>query len=348
MRKKIELYGTLGPSDCKKDILIKMFQAGMTGIRLNLSHSDLTDCEPWLSTFYDAAEAMHIVPDLLVDLQGPEVRIGTLSAPLSLQKNDVITFISTEEKNAAKCSNSDFIIPLPSPVFSYLKKGQIIRMDDGKIIAVIEECENAFTARIRTEGVLTSRKSFSIDGISVQLPTLTAKDMEQIKLLSRYRVTGVMLPFVRGKEDLLCLRRALLDEGLSHIRIFAKIENLTGVSRLSAILPHCDHVVIARGDLGNAVPLSRLPAVQKEIARMCLLFKKPFMVVTQMLASMENHPVPTRAEVNDIFHAVLDGASSLMLTGETAMGQYPVEAMQMLSDTAFEAQRYQMEAKFLP
>ena len=100
--------------------------------------------------------------------------------------------------------------------------------------------------------------------------------------------------------------------------------------------------------MGNAVPLSRLPAVQKEIARMCLLFKKPFMVVTQMLASMENHPVPTRAEVNDIFHSVLDGASSLMLTGETAMGQYPVEAMQMLSDTAFEAQRYQMEAKFLP
>ena len=137
-----------------------------------------------------------------------------------------------------------------------------------------------------------------------------------------------------------------MDNRLSHIRIFAKIENRQGVEQLSSLLPHCDQIVIARGDLGNAYPLPKLPGVQKQIARTCLAFKKPFMVVTQMLASMAEHPVPTRAEVSDIFNAVLDGASSLMLTGETAAGRYPVEAMQVLSDTSFEALRYRMESKF--
>lgn len=394
MKKTLELYGTLGPSDHSPETLDGMFQAGMTGLRLNLSHTSLKECEPWLHALHAVAEKRHIVPDLLVDLQGPEVRIGILKEPLLLLTGNAVqlcpvsTYHETESKvssnthsassvfsQAAKEEQEKIIaaiaakggsamesspsmagtgttlasVPVPDAVFPYLKEGQTLRFDDGKIILTVTKVDLALPeaeAAVTAGGLLSSRKSLAIDGVSVKLPTLTPQDLDNLKVSQKYRVTGVMLPFVRNSEDLKNLKKVLMENGLSHIRVFAKIENRQGVEHLSSLLPNCDHIVIARGDLGNAYPLPKLPAIQKQIARTCLAFKKPFMVVTQMLASMAEHPVPTRAEVNDIFNAVLDGASSLMLTGETAAGKYPVAAMQVLSDTSFEALRYRMESKF--
>lgn len=344
MKNKIELYGTLGPADCSKEILKEMFRVGMTGIRLNLSHSDLKGCESWLKNLYEASEELHIVPDLLVDLQGPELRIGILPEPVILEKGNLVSFI--DRKTGFEMSASRPFIPVPDAVLSNLKKGQTIRLDDGKIILKITDSDETL-ATVVTGGILTSRKSLAIDGVSIQLPTLTEQDLNNLDALARYRVTGVMLPFVRGKEDLLNLKAELLKRKLTRIRIFAKIENQAGLSQLPELLPHCDQIVIARGDLGNSMALSELPAVQKKIALLCQKTKTPFMVVTQMLASMENNPTPTRAEVSDIFNAVLDGASALMLTGETAIGKYPVEAMKILSDTAFEGLRFKMESRFI-
>ena len=149
-----------------------------------------------------------------------------------------------------------------------------------------------------------------------------------------------MQPFVRSREDLRALRDTLDESGGEAIRIFAKIENREGVVRLDELLPAADEIVVARGDLGNSGPLWELPALQKRIAAACRSAKKPFMVVTQMLASMERSPVPTRAELSDVFNAVLDGASSVMLTGETAVGLYPVDAIRFLTKTAREAENY--------
>lgn len=338
MKTQLELYGTLGPADYTKESLRQLFQAGMTGIRLNLSHSNLEDCETWLQNLFQVANERRIVPELLVDLQGPELRIGTLSRPITLTPGSRFPLPET--------------IPLPAEVIPYLKNGQILRLDDGKIIlqvvppsADLSEQEQHIYATVLTGGILTSRKSLSLDGQSINLPTLTAQDQKNLQVLQKYHVTGVMLPFVRHKEDLLCLQKTLHDLALLHVRIFAKIENQQGVEQLPSLLPYCDQIVIARGDLGNAYPLHVLPGIQKKIAHTCLRYKRPFMVVTQMLASMEHHAVPTRAEVSDIFNAVLDGASSLMLTGETAAGDYPVEAMQVLSDTAYEALRYKRESQ---
>lgn len=338
MKTQIELYGTLGPADYTKETLRQLFQAGMTGIRLNLSHVNLEDCETWLQNLFQVAKERHIVPDLLVDLQGPELRIDTLSEPITLAEGDCFPLLET--------------IPLPEEVIPYLKNGQVLRLDDGKIQLQItfqpknlSANEQQIYAVVLTGGRLTSRKSLSLDGISIDLPTLTAQDKKNLQVLQKYHVTGVMLPFVRHKEDLLYLQKNLHDLGLMHVRIFAKIENQQGVEQLPSLLPYCDQIVIARGDLGNAYPLCVLPAIQKKIAHTCLRFKRPFMVVTQMLASMEHHAAPTRAEVSDIFNAVLDGASSLMLTGETAAGDYPAEAMQVLSDTAYEALRYKQESR---
>ena len=343
MRRKLELYGTLGPSDHDKGILKEMFHYGMTGIRLNLSHRSLKDCSGWLENLHEVSEELHIVPDLLVDLQGPELRIGSLDHPIELEEGARIVLDCSDdtagETPAVQAGLSSPAIPLPACVKPFLEKGQELLLDDGRITLKVDD-PLIPTARVMTGGKLLSRKSLALPGQTIDLPTLTSQDLENLSQLGRYRVTGVMLPFVRSADDLISLRQTLLDMGSTHVRIFATIENETGVRHLPSLLPHCDHIVIARGDLANSVSMVRLPGVQKDIAMMCRQTKTPFMVVTQLLASMEGSPVPTRAEVSDIFNAVLDGASSLMLTGETAVGRYPVQAMKVLSDVSFEALRY--------
>ena len=165
-------------------------------------------------------------------------------------------------------------------------------------------------------------------------PALTEEDLQNLKIAKQCGVTGVMLPFVRGKADILALRSALEQADAADIRIFAKIENMAGVRALPEFLHLADEIVIARGDLGNAMPLWELPRCQKQLSAACRAAGVPFMVVTQMLDSMCTRAVPTRAEVSDIYNAVLDGAASVMLTGETAAGQYPVQAMEYLVRTA--------------
>ena len=199
-------------------------------------------------------------------------------------------------------------------------------------------------ARVVRGGLIKSGKSLAIEGKAVPMPTLTESDRKNIRAAVSYGITGVMLPFVRNKEDLLALRGALKEAGAGEIQVFAKIENMQGVESIKELLPYCDHVVIARGDLGNDMPLWKLPGVQKRLARECREAGKPFMVVTQMLDSMHERAVPTRAEVLDIYNAVLDGVSSLMLTGETAAGSYPAQAVEYLVNTGEEALRDMEEA----
>ena len=228
--------------------------------------------------------------------------------------------------------------------------GDRILIDDGKVELEAEAgaapsaggCR--ITARVVRGGLIKSGKSLAIEGKAVPMPTLTESDRKNIRAAVSYGITGVMLPFVRNKEDLLALREALKEAGAGEIQVFAKIENMQGVESIKELLPYCDHVVIARGDLGNAMPLWKLPGVQKRLARECREEGKPFMVVTQMLDSMHERAVPTRAEVLDIYNAVLDGASSLMLTGETAAGSYPVQAVEYLVNTGEEALRDMEEA----
>ena len=165
-------------------------------------------------------------------------------------------------------------------------------------------------------------------------PTLTAEDRANLAQAGRFGVTHILQPFVRGREDLLTLRSALAELGLDQVKIMAKIENRRGMEKLDEILEEADVICIARGDLGNSMPLWELPSAQKRIARTCRAAGKPFFVVTQLLWSMEERAVPTRAEVSDIYNAVLDGSCALMLTGETAAGRHPLEAMEYLAKTA--------------
>ena len=313
--KKLEIYGTLGPSCQDEETLYQMFLSGMTGIRLNLSHVDLDDVQSWIDHFHKAAKRAGVQPNLLIDMQGPELRIGKVN--LDLKKDTVINFSK---------------IPVAKHVLDVLTKGQIILLDDGKI--QLEIIDSNLNCKVIREGILTSHKSIALPGIEMNLPTLTSKDIQNICVAKEYGVTGLMQPFVRNKEDLICVKDALHQAGCDDIKIYAKIENQSGVNQLESLIPYCDQIIIARGDLGNSVTLPKLPSVQKYIEKICKERNMPYMVVTEMLYSMQQRAVPTRAEVSDIYHAVYHGATSIMLTGETAAGQYPVDAMRMFVECA--------------
>lgn len=323
--KKVRIYGTAGPACADEKTLEAMLREGMDGIRLNLSHSSLADAAGMLSAYRRAAEACGARAELLIDMQGPELRMGPLDAPVGLCDG---ALIGTDE------------LPFPREAAEALSEapaGQGILLDDGKLLL---EKEASGLLRVKRGGVLAGRKSVALPGLEIRNPAVTEADRRNFETAGEFGVTAVMQPFVRGGEDLIELRAALREAGLGGVRIMAKTENEEGVNRLGEIVPLCDEIVIARGDLGNSVGLIRLPAVQKRIAEVCRRAGRDFTVVTQMLDSMIERPVPTRAEVGDIFNAVLDGASSVMLTGETAVGKHPVEAIRFMAGTVREAERF--------
>lgn len=326
----MDFYGTLGPACCLHPVLSRMYEEGMTGVRLNLSHGMLREHAHWLYVASSAAKALGKPTKILIDLEGPELRIGDISGYRTLKTDSQVIFGQRG-------------IPAPEILLAQGKKGMRFLLDDGKMEVEILECNSSqMLAKVLRGGILKSRKSITPEGTIIETPTLTAKDLENLKVAGQYGVTGVMLPFVRSDRDLICLRQKLEENHSGHIKIFAKIENMQGVEALDTFLSLADEIVIARGDLGNAMPLWELPAVQKRIGARCRQAGKPFMVVTQMLDSMEHSPVPTRAEVSDIYNAVLEGASSLMLTGETAVGEYPAEAMEYLVKTAESSLRHKI------
>ena len=309
-----QIYGTFGPACGSRETLEAMFRAGMTGMRLNLSHCDLADSAGMLAAFREAASAAGVeAPQLVIDTQGPELRLGDLDAPLTLE-------------NGAAVQLGAGGVPVPAVVLAALE--------------VMDASGGGAAARVLRGGVLTGRKSIKLPGKDLRLPVLTERDIQNIRQAEHFGVTGLLQPFVHSGEELCRLRRILAEHGAGYLKLFAKIETLEGAAHLDDILPQADVVVIARGDLGNDMPLWHLPAVQKDIAAACRAAGKPFIVVTQMLASMEHSPVPTRAEVSDIFNAVADGAWGVMVTGETAVGRYPAEAIRYLTETAREARRY--------
>jgi len=326
MEKNVQIYGTLGPACSKQETLEQMFAAGLTGMRLNLSHTSLPESAELIEHFRQAAVNMGVIPQLLIDMQGPELRVGNLKKNIPLTEGEQVTLIPGEEGDG---------IPVPAVVLENMETGDEILLNDGKI--ALEVCRKTKTCgicHVVRGGRISSHKSIKIVGKQVELPVLTTHDVENLRLAKEYGVTGLMQPFVRSGSELSQVRRVLRENKAEQVQIFAKIESRGALERLDEIIGEADVIIIARGDLGNDMELWELPAVQKEIEAACRKAGKPFVVVTQMLASMEENPVPTRAEVSDIFNAVADGAYGVMVTGESAVGKYPVEVIKYLANTA--------------
>lgn len=315
-------YATLGPACCEPSMLRALLRRGITGFRLNLSHTPLAARRDWIAALHDAERQTGLSASLMIDLRGPEVRIGALPAPLPLAEGDTVTL------------GAD--IPVDGDVLDALRPGMTVLLDDGAMALTVLD---GGVCRVTRGGVLTGHKSLTLEGADLHRPALCEADLADLAQAAALGVDAVMQPFVRSADDLRAVRRAMAERGLAGAELFAKVENRTGLDSLPDWMDLCGVVTIARGDLGSSLPLEHLPAAQKHIAALCRSRRKPFLVVTQLLHSMLDHPTPTRAEVLDIYNAVLDGADCLMLTGETAQGRYPLEAADWLLRVAREAEK---------
>lgn len=325
----LKIFGTFGPTLHEVDTLVEMIEMGMNGIRLNLSHSSLKQANDWIENLVEAKKQTHKEVDLLIDLKGAEIRLYDLQRSMPVLPGDQV------------CIPTDFKVdPL---VLECLEYGDQVQIDDGKLLFEVKkkEGEQVVLEAIRG-GKLQEHKSFSIVDKSVVLPPLSQEDLETLALIEAYPITGIMQPFVRSADDLRLLK-AYLERVSRPIKVYAKIENGEGFKHLESLFAYADEIVIARGDLGNAVGLANLPIVQHEIERKCKEHGMPYMVVTQMLDSMTSRGVATRAEVNDVFYAVYDGASSIMLTGEVANSKNALAAMRLFTDIAKNTLEYKRE-----
>lgn len=340
----VNIYGTVGPSCSNAGTLEAMFREGMTGLRLNLSHTSLRDAGDLITHIHVAANRVQRRALLLIDMQGPELRVGRMRDVLDLADGAAVILApcaACADRGGCSVAGNNAVIPIPGICFPHLDEGRELLLDDGKIMLRVTRGHDDFAeACVVRGGRLCSEKSIAVAGAHIDAPAVTDADMRNLADAAEFGVTAVMQPFVRGREDLDAVRSEMNKCGLKDAVLMAKVENTDGIEHLPELIAGSDEIVIARGDLGNAMPLWELPAVQKRIARACREAGRRFMVVTQMLASMENSAVPTRAEVSDIFNAVLDGASSVMVTGETAVGRYPAETIRYLAKTAAEAEKY--------
>ena len=315
-------YATLGPSCCDTAALSALLRRGVTGFRLNLSHTPLAARTDWIDALHEAERKTGLRAQLMIDLRGPEVRIGSLPAPLPLAEGAAVTL------------GAD--IPVDGDVLGALRPGMTVLLDDGAMALTVVD---GGVCRVTRGGTLTGHKSLTLEGVDLRRPALCGADLADLSQAAALGVNAVMQPFVRSAGDLRVVRQTMAENGLADAELFAKVENQPGLDALPDWLALCDVVTIARGDLGSSLPLERLPAAQKHIAALCRSRGKPFLVVTQLLHSMIDHPSPTRAEVLDIYNAVLDGADCLMLTGETAQGRYPLESADWLIRVAQEAEK---------
>lgn len=315
-------YATLGPSCCDTAALAALLRRGITGFRLNLSHTPLAARTDWIDALHAAERKTDLRAQLMIDLRGPEVRIGDMPVPLPLAEGAAVTL------------GAD--IPVDGDVLDALRPGMTVLLDDGAMALTVVD---GGVCRVTRGGTLTGHKSLTLEGVDLRRPALCEADLADLSQAAALGVNAVMQPFVRSADDLRVVRQTMAENGLADAELFAKVENQPGLDALPDWLALCDVVTIARGDLGSSLPLEQLPAAQKRIAALCRSHRNPFLVVTQLLHSMIDHPSPTRAEVLDIYNAVLDGADCLMLTGETAQGRYPLESADWLIRVAQEAEK---------
>ena len=326
---KTKIICTLGPASQPLPALQAMVHAGMDVGRINFSHGTHEQHRRMLFNIRSVAKRTGEPVSVILDLQGPKIRIGTLVSPtVELKTNKTVT-ITTNAIAGDERTLSTTYRHLPKDV----KRGDTVLLDDGKIELRVEHVRRRdISCRIITGGVLSAHKGINLPGVAVSAPSLTEKDKEDMKFAFEHEVDYVALSFVRRGHDIATLRDYIIENGPKgrKIPIIAKIEKAEAIANIDAILQETDAVMVARGDLGVELPAEDVPLLQKMIVRKCNGLGKPVIIATQMLESMITNPKPTRAEASDVANAVLDGADAVMLSAETSVGKYPVQAVQVM------------------
>lgn len=342
MSKHTKIVATISDRRCEVDFVRELFESGMNVVRMNSAHL----AEEGFSKIIGNVRAVSSEIGILMDTKGPEIRttVNKDDEDLEIKTGDIIRIAG--DPNGI--TTSDFIYCTYGSLVNDLNVGTDLLIDDGEIdLRVIEKTETYLICEAQNDGKLGSRKSVNIPGVRINLPSLTEKDKRNILLAIKYNVDFIAHSFVRNKQDVLAIQE-ILDENLSQIKIIAKIENQEGVDNIDEILDYAYGVMIARGDLGIEVPQEKIPGIQRMLIRKCVEAKKPVIVATQMLHTMIQNPRPTRAEVTDIANAIYYRTDALMLSGETAYGKYPVEAVKTMAKIAEEAEKTKVSINDIP
>ena len=330
MIRKTKIVCTLGPATDDENILREMMNSGMNVARFNFSHGSHEEHKRRLDALKALREEMGLPVAAMLDTKGPEVRLKTFAAgTVELKAGSTFT-LTTREVTGDESICSVTYADLPGDV----KPGGTILLDDGLVaLTVLGTTDTDIRCRVENDGVMKSRKGVNVPGVRLSMPYMSQRDRDDILFGVEQGFDFIAASFVRTAADVREIRR-LLDEAGSSIQIIAKIENQEGVSNLTEILSVADGIMVARGDMGVEIDFTEIPAIQKNMIAQCVACGKPVITATQMLDSMMENPRPTRAEITDVANAIYDGTSAIMLSGETAAGKYPVEAVQTMDAIA--------------
>jgi pyruvate kinase len=318
---------TLGPASSSPNVVRSLIRAGMSVARINFSHGDHATHARSIAALRQIAEQEGLLVAVMADLQGPKLRVGEIEGgAIELREGDTVTLAVSPQPDARD------EIPVPHPeLLRDLRIGQTVLLDDGSLELVVTQAgEGSLKCRVLTGGQLTSHKGINVPGATLSFSALTVKDREEVEFALAQGVDFFALSFVRRAADVRELRQFLKCRG-ADIPIIAKIEKPEALSVFDTILTEADGIMVARGDLGVETPAEEVPFHQKQIIRACNRAGKPVITATQMLQTMIEHPHPTRAEASDVVNAILDGTDAVMLSGETAVGRYPVEAAETMA-----------------
>lgn len=333
--KQTKIVASISDRRCDVEFIKELFDAGMNVVRMNTAHASREGFEALIANVRAVSNRIAI----LMDTKGPEVRTTATAEPIPYQIGEKVKIVGDPARETAR---ECIAVSYPEFVHDLNIGGQIL-IDDGELeLTVIDKTDEYLLCEVQNEATLGSRKSVNVPGVRINLPSLTEKDRNNILYAIEKDIDFIAHSFVRNKQDVLDIRE-ILDAHNCDIKIIAKIENQEGVDNIDEILEVADGVMVARGDLGIEVPQERIPGIQRMLIRKCVLAKKPVIVATQMLHTMINNPRPTRAEVTDIANAIYYRTDALMLSGETAYGKYPVEAVKTMTKIAAQAEKDKLE-----
>ena len=331
--KKTKIVCTIGPASESVDMLVNLINAGMNVCRLNFSHGDYEEHGARIKNIREAVTITGKRVAILLDTKGPEIRTNDMeNGAITMKIGDSVRISMTEVLG----TNEKFSITYPE-LINDVNVGSHILLDDGLIdleVTDIDRDANEIVTVVKNEGVLKNKKGVNVPGVSVNLPGITEKDANDIRFGIGQGIDFIAASFVRRASDVLEITKILEEENATHIQIIPKIENQEGIDNIDEILKVSDGLMVARGDMGVEIPTEDVPVVQKALIKKCNALGKPVITATQMLDSMQRNPRPTRAEANDVANAIYDGTDAVMLSGETAAGDYPLEAVQTMARIA--------------
>ncbi|NQZ44738.1 MAG: pyruvate kinase [Flavobacteriaceae bacterium] len=328
-KKKTKIVATLGPATSKREVLKEMMEAGVDVFRINFSHANYEDVKERIDLIRDLNNELQVNTSILADLQGPKLRVGVMGGEVVVSPGDEILFVTGEpfEGDAERVYMNYASFPQD------VRPGEQILLDDGKLIfeVVSSNGESEVKAKVIQGGPLKSKKGVNLPNTNISLPALTEKDVKDAIFAISMEVDWIALSFVRFSQDLIDLQNLIKEHSEHKIPIVAKIEKPEAVENIDKIVAYCDGLMVARGDLGVEVPAHEVPLIQKQLVLRAKKARIPVIIATQMMETMITSLTPTRAEVNDVANSVMDGADAVMLSGETSVGNYPVQVIQKMT-----------------